>query len=163
MNKKYLKQSLALHAVAAILILVDLPNFWHHDMTLGQSPIIVDLSQVRIDEMTNLPSKAEFGPEDRKATVAEKPKEQFTNDAPPPPPEPQAKEKPEPQAEPQAELFSLTKVLYMTPCALCAKLKSDLFMINVFLMIILIDIFHCKIVISQYCSHSGLKFTSWQT
>lgn len=101
MNKKYLKQSLALHAIAAILMLVDLPNFWHHDMTLGQSPIIVDLSQVRIDEMTNLPSKAEFGPEDRKATVAEKPKEQFTNDAPPPPPEPQAKEKPEPQAEPE--------------------------------------------------------------
>ena len=69
--------------------MIDLPN-WHHDMTLGSAPIIVDLSQVRIDEMTNLPSKAEFGPEDRKATVAERKKEeQYTKDvAPEPEPEP---------------------------------------------------------------------------
>ncbi len=86
---KYLKQSIVLHIAVFVLFMIDLPD-WHHDMTLGSAPIIVDLSQVRIDEMTNLPSKAEFGPEDRKATVAERKKEeQYTKDvAPEPEPEP---------------------------------------------------------------------------
>lgn len=82
---KYLKQSIVLHIAVFVLFMIDLPN-WHHDMTLGSAPIIVDLSQVRIDEMTNLPSKAEFGPEDRKATVAERKKEeQYTKDVAPEP------------------------------------------------------------------------------
>ena len=101
---KYLKQSIALHIVIAILFIVDMPELWHHDMTLGQAPIIVDLSEVRIDEFTNLPAKAEFGPEDRKATVAEKPKEQYTPESEPEPePEPEpAKEAPKTQElEPQ--------------------------------------------------------------
>ena len=62
---KYLKQSIALHIAVFLLFMIDLPN-WHHDLTLGSAPIIVDLSQVRIDEMTNLPAKAEFGPEGRR-------------------------------------------------------------------------------------------------
>ena len=103
---KYLKQSLLLHAVVCLMMLIDLSGFWHEDMTLGQTPIIVDLSQVRIDEMTNLPTKAEFGEEDRKATVEEhKEVEQYTKDtAPEPEPEP-AKEEPaaEPTQEPEPE------------------------------------------------------------
>lgn len=103
---KYLKQSLLLHAVVCLMMLIDLSGFWHEDMTLGQTPIIVDLSQVRIDEMTNLPTKAEFGEEERKATVEEhKEVEQYTNDtAPEPEPEP-AKEEPaaEPTPEPEPE------------------------------------------------------------
>ena len=79
---KYLKQSIVLHIAVFLLFMIDLPN-WHHDMTLGSAPIIVDLSQVRIDEMTNLPSKAEFGPEDRKATVAERKETQYTKDTAP--------------------------------------------------------------------------------
>ena len=81
--------------------MIDLPN-WHHDLTLGSAPIIVDLSQVRIDEMTNLPAKAEFGPEDRKATVAERKEEaQYTKDvAPEPEPEPEPT-KPEEKSAPQ--------------------------------------------------------------
>ena len=100
---KYLKQSIVLHIAVFVLFMIDLPN-WHHDMTLGSAPIIVDLSQVRIDEMTNLPSKAEFGPEDRKATVAERKKEeQYTKDvAPEPEPEPaKAEEKSEPEKQPE--------------------------------------------------------------
>ncbi len=82
---KYLKQSIALHIAVFLLFMIDLPN-WHHDLTLGSAPIIVDLSQVRIDEMTNLPAKAEFGPEDRKATVAERKEEaQYTKDSAPEP------------------------------------------------------------------------------
>lgn len=103
---KYLKQSLLLHAVVCLMMVIDLSGFWHDDMTLGQTPIIVDLSQVRIDEMTNLPTKAEFGEEDRKATVEEhKEVEQYTNDtAPEPEPEP-AKEEPAPEQtqEPESE------------------------------------------------------------
>lgn len=100
---KYLKRSIVLHIAVFVLFMIDLPN-WHHDMTLGSAPIIVDLSQVRIDEMTNLPSKAEFGPEDRKATVAERKKEeQYTKDvAPEPEPEPaKAEEKSEPEKQPE--------------------------------------------------------------
>ncbi|MBP5353447.1 MAG: hypothetical protein J6Y91_06795 [Alphaproteobacteria bacterium] len=97
---KYLKQSLILHAVVFLLLIIDLP-FGHRDMTLGQTPIIVDLSQVRIDEMTNLPAKAEFGEEDRKATVEEhKEQQQYTTDAEP---EPEPEQTPEPEAKPEAE------------------------------------------------------------
>lgn len=115
---KHLKQSIALHIVVAILFIVDMPDFWHHDMTLGQAPIIVDLSEVRIDEFTNLPAKAEFGPEDRKATVEEKPKEQYTQDTQPEPePEP-VKEEPkaaEPEPEPQPEPDEAPKQDFLAP------------------------------------------------
>ena len=98
---KYLKQSIVLHIAVFLLFMIDLPN-WHHDMTLGSAPIIVDLSQVRIDEMTNLPSKAEFGPEDRKATVAERKETQYTKvTAPEPEPEPaKPEEKTVPEKQP---------------------------------------------------------------
>jgi len=75
---KYLKQSIILHIAVFIAVWIDMPDFWHHDMTLGQNPIIVDLSQVRIDELTNLPTKAEFAEVDQKATVTEH-KEQYTD------------------------------------------------------------------------------------
>lgn len=77
---KYLKQSIILHIAVFIAMWIDMPDFWHHDMTLGQNPIIVDLSQVRIDELTNLPTKAEFAEEDQKATVTEH-KEQYTSES----------------------------------------------------------------------------------
>lgn len=102
---KYLKQSIILHVAVFVAMLIEMPSFWHHDMTLGESPIIVDLSQVRIDEFTNLPTKAEFGPEDRKATVEEHKQEQYTQDS-----EPETQTEPEqkvveeaPQAEPETQ------------------------------------------------------------
>jgi outer membrane biosynthesis protein TonB len=98
---KYLKQSIALHVAVFVAMLIDMPNFWHHDMTLGEAPIIVDLSQVKIDEFTNLPTKAEFGPEDRKATVEEHKEEQYTQNTEPEP-QPEVKEEPQP-AEPEEE------------------------------------------------------------
>lgn len=88
MESRYLKQSLGLHAVVLLLLWVDLPSWQHEELTIGQTPIIVDLSEVHIDELTNLPSKAEFGEEDRKATVEEhKPIEQYTKDEAEPEPE----------------------------------------------------------------------------
>lgn len=98
---KYLKQSIALHIAVFLLFMIDLPN-WHHDLTLGSAPIIVDLSQVRIDEMTNLPAKAEFGPEDRKATVAERKEEaQYTKDVAPEPEPVKTEEKAAPEEKQQ--------------------------------------------------------------
>ncbi len=98
---KYLKQSIALHIAVFLLFIIDLPN-WHHDLTLGSAPIIVDLSQVRIDEMTNLPAKAEFGPEDRKATVAERKEEaQYTKDTAPEPEPVKTEEKAAPEEKQQ--------------------------------------------------------------
>lgn len=80
--KKYLKQSIALHVIFCILVLVDMSNIWKADVTLGETPIIVDLSEVKIDEMTNLPAKAELGDEDIKATVQEKSdREQYTTNS----------------------------------------------------------------------------------
>ena len=117
---KHLVHSIALHIAVVILFLIDMPELWHHDMTLGQAPIIVDLSEVRIDEFTNLPAKAEFGPEDRKATVAEKPKEQYTEETPPEPePEPVKEEpkaqEPEPQPTPEPEPADEPKQDYVAP------------------------------------------------
>ncbi|MBR1825117.1 MAG: hypothetical protein IJ770_00825 [Alphaproteobacteria bacterium] len=119
---KYLKQSIILHVAVFIAMWIDMPDFWHHDMTLGQNPIIVDLSQVRIDELTNLPTKAEFAQEDQKATVTEH-KEQYTDTSetePEPvkeepadepiedtkedfvaPPEPEPKPEPKPEKKPE--------------------------------------------------------------
>ncbi|MDO4162722.1 MAG: hypothetical protein Q4D80_06965, partial [Pseudomonadota bacterium] len=98
-----------------LLFVIDMPNFWHHDMTLGQAPIIVDLSEVRIDELTNLPSKAEFGDEDRKATVAErKETAQYTKDT-------TAEPEPETKSEPEAE----TQKTPDTEAAEKSEIKQD--------------------------------------
>lgn len=86
-------KSLALHLIALLLITVDFPWMWHRDMVLDQVPIIVDLEQVKISEVTNLPAKAKFADEDR-AAGRSKP-------TPPPPPKPQPKPEPKPVPEPQ--------------------------------------------------------------
>lgn len=94
MMKSSLYKSMALHIVVLILIVVDLPLFGRHDMTLDQVPIIVDLDQVNISEMTNLPAKAEFGEQDQAATKVKEEK-------PAPAPEPeQPKPAPIPDVKP---------------------------------------------------------------
>lgn len=67
MKKSSLYRSLALHAAAVFLMVVDLPFLWRKNMTLEQVPIIVDLNDVKISEITNLPTKAEFGEKDTPA------------------------------------------------------------------------------------------------
>lgn len=66
--KQSLYKSLALHFVVFLLIMVDIPLFWHNKTTLNQVPIIVDLNNVKISEMTNLPPKAKMGKEDKAAS-----------------------------------------------------------------------------------------------
>ncbi|MBP5398917.1 MAG: hypothetical protein J6Y53_00680 [Alphaproteobacteria bacterium] len=79
MRKSSLYKSLALHGIVILMVMIDLPFFGRKDMTLDQVPIIVDLNDVKISEMTNLPSKAEFADEDSPAT-REKIEEQKSKD-----------------------------------------------------------------------------------
>ena len=58
-----LKKSLALHLAVFLLWVIDVPMFWWNRPSIGQAPIIVDLKDVKISEMTNLPPKAKFGKE----------------------------------------------------------------------------------------------------
>ena len=61
------------------MVMIDFPFLWRKNMTLDQVPIIVDLNDVKISEITNLPSKAEFADEDSPAT-REKMEEQKSKD-----------------------------------------------------------------------------------
>lgn len=72
--KTYLYRSIGLHLAALLLVIVDLPFFSRKPAVIGQAPIIVDLQDVKLSEMTNLPPKAVFGDEDKKATAPEEKK-----------------------------------------------------------------------------------------
>ena len=97
--KTALKKSIALHLIVFILCMVDLPLFWWNKPTIGQVPIIVDLQNVKISEMTNLPPKAKIGKEDKAASqVKRKVEEKYAKE------EPKEEAKPEPEdkkAEPE--------------------------------------------------------------
>ena len=78
-----LKKSIALHLVVFILCLADLPLFFWNRPTVGQVPIIVDLKDVKISEMTNLPPKAKMGEEDKAASqVKRKIEKKYTQEKP---------------------------------------------------------------------------------
>ena len=94
-----LKKSIALHVLVFVLCMVDLPLFWWNKPTIGQVPIIVDLQNVKISEMTNLPPKAKMGKEDKAASqVKRKIEEKYTQE------EPEKESRPEPQkADPEPQ------------------------------------------------------------
>ncbi len=66
--KSALKKSVALHIAVVLLWVIDMPMFWWNRTPMSQVPIIVDLKDVKISEMTNLPPKAKFGKEDKEAS-----------------------------------------------------------------------------------------------
>lgn len=79
--KTALYKSLALHVMAIVLFMIDIPNFWRNDLVIEQVPIIVDLNDVKISEMTNLPPKAKFGEEDKEASkIKRKIEENYTKE-----------------------------------------------------------------------------------
>ncbi len=86
--KAALYKSLALHAVVFLLCMLDLPLFWHEDAILSQPPIIVDLEQVKISEMTNLPAKAKFAEEEKLPAARPVPPQPAKPKPPAPKPEP---------------------------------------------------------------------------
>lgn len=63
-----LKKSIALHLAFLLLWIIEVPMFWWNKTDAGQVPIIVDLKDVKISEMTNLPPKAKIGKEDKEAS-----------------------------------------------------------------------------------------------
>lgn len=71
-----------MHLAVFLLLVLDLPFFGKAPITMGQAPIIVDLKDIKLAEMTNLPPKAIEGEEDKKATApkAEKPMPKWTTD-----------------------------------------------------------------------------------
>ena len=98
--KQALKKSIALHLLVFFLFWIDLPLFWSNKMTLNQVPIIVDLQDVKISEMTNLPPKAKFGKEDKPATQKQKKAENsYSKDEPEEAPQQKPKETAKEKAE----------------------------------------------------------------
>lgn len=76
-----LKKSIALHIAFLLLWIIEVPMFWWNRTDPSQAPIIVDLKDVKISEMTNLPPKAKFGKEDKEASkVKRKIEKQYTKD-----------------------------------------------------------------------------------
>lgn len=91
-----------LHVIAFVLFMIDLPMFWFNRPTPGQVPIIVDLQDVKISEMTNLPPKAKIGKEDKAASqIKRKVEEKYTKEAPKAEPEPKKKNRPRQKRSPK--------------------------------------------------------------
>ena len=102
--KQALKKSIALHLLVFFLFWIDLPLFWSNKMTLNQVPIIVDLQDVKISELTNLPPKAKFGKEDKTATQKQKKAENsYSKDEPEEAPQQKPKETAKEKAEAKEE------------------------------------------------------------
>lgn len=59
--------------------MIDIPNvFTNKDLSISQVPIIIDLNDVKISELTNLPPKAVFDKEDKAASTVKKKVENYT-------------------------------------------------------------------------------------
>jgi len=72
MERRYLYQSAALHIAVFLLCVLDIPYFARkHDFD-ENPPILVDLNDVTISDMTNLPELAVRGEERKQATRKEK-------------------------------------------------------------------------------------------
>lgn len=70
---------MSLHGALILAMLINIPLFFFSKKTeMSQVPIIVDLKDVKLSEMTNLPPKAKIGKEDKQASV-EKRKEVSSN------------------------------------------------------------------------------------
>ncbi len=82
MSKHYLYKSLGLHIAVFLVLVLDLPFFGRAPVTMGQAPIIIDLKDIKLAEMTNLPPKAVLGDEDKKAAAPDikKPQPKWTNE-----------------------------------------------------------------------------------
>ncbi|MDR1694929.1 MAG: hypothetical protein LBR70_07065 [Lactobacillaceae bacterium] len=98
--KNALYKSMALHIAVVLVFTINLPLFWNSKRaTLSQVPIIVDLKDVKLAEMTNLPPKAKFGKEDKAAsTIKRKMNENYKTPDEPSKPVPQTR--PEEKGEP---------------------------------------------------------------
>jgi len=100
MKNKYLYQSVAFHIAVLLLCIFDIPYFASkHDFD-DTPPIMVNLDDVTISDMTNLPELAVRGEERKPATRKEKPiEEQASQKQAPKEPEVKEETPPEPEVE----------------------------------------------------------------
>jgi len=112
--KNAVYKSIILHIAIIILLALDIPYWGGKKMTIEQAPIIIDLKDVKISEMTNLPELAKRAKKTQKAVKKKKKvKENYSQErkAEPkkPAPKPKAKPKPKPKAEPKTKLVEKVK------------------------------------------------------
>ncbi len=100
MQKNYVYKSIILHIAVLLLCVMDISFLSGKHTFDEQPPIIVNLDDVVISDMTNIPEKAVRGNERKPATRKEKPVEEtFTQKQPAPAPETKEEPKPEPVIE----------------------------------------------------------------
>ena len=125
-----LKKSIALHIAVFLLLIIEVPMFWWNRSQPSQVPIIVDLKDVKISEMTNLPPKAKFGDEDKGASqVKRKIENKYTKEETKPKIEPEVKkekinEEPKEQ-KPAAKPEEAKKDFLVAPQPKKPKLKAQ--------------------------------------
>lgn len=84
MQKRYLYVSVLFHLAIFLLCAIDVP-FWKRKPLIDEQPvIIVDLSDIKISDTTNLPQKAVLGEEKKEATRKEKPNQEIAKKVSPP-------------------------------------------------------------------------------
>jgi len=125
-----LKKSIALHIAVFLLLIIEVPMFWWNRSQPSQVPIIVDLKDVKISEMTNLPPKAKMGDEDKEASqVKRKIENKYTKEETKPKIEPEVKkekinEEPKEQ-KPAAKPEEAKKDFLVAPQPKKPKLKAQ--------------------------------------
>lgn len=99
-----------LHIAVILLCIFDIPYFKNNYDFDETPPILVDLENVTISDMTNLPELAVRGEEHKPATRKEKPIEETASaKQPEPTPVPEIKEEPLPEPEPEIKAPSLVE------------------------------------------------------
>ena len=111
-----LKKSIALHIAFLLLWIIEVPMFWWNKTDAGQVPIIVDLKDIKISDMTNLPPKAKFGEEDKEASqIKRKIEKKYTQEKSEPKEEPKPEKKTEKKEEPKAQPEEVKKDFLVAP------------------------------------------------
>lgn len=77
MNKRYVYKSIGFHVAIFLLCVIDISFFDNKAKFDEQPPIIVNLEDVVISDVTNIPEKAKLGNERKEATRKERPNQEI--------------------------------------------------------------------------------------
>ncbi len=116
MQKNYVYKSVIMHIVIVLLCVFDIPFLSSRRTFDEQPPIIVNLENVVISDMTNVPEKAVIGEEKKPATRKEtKVNESFAPTQPEPAPKPQPKANPAPEPVVETSEIKAPSLIEETP------------------------------------------------
>jgi hypothetical protein len=102
--KNAVYKSLILHIAVVILLALEIPYWGGKKIKIEQAPIIIDLKDVKISEMTNLPELAKRAKKTQKAIKKKKKvKENYSKKRKAEPKKTAPKPKPKPKAKPKAK------------------------------------------------------------